>query len=451
MTSQTYLILIRDARLALAVGTALEDRLLADGHRALALVPAARRPELAGPGYRKQFGTWQTGPGHTSRAPQVVALYEDGLLTRLESLGLAAYVGVPPHEQWRVVHWGNGAGAILLPVATARGLVEAVADHTPWPQYAARVPKAASLRRREFRWAGSGGPSALPRKIAIAGVAGPLVLAGLPAAAAAASGAAQAPVHTGGRSSAPAAAAGTAFQASPAGAGQQVELDNAQANVAMANQITSTPTGAWPSWPTPATDGERDFVYGTTAGLVNGGPDGDAPGALTSLQHILPGAFFGAYERGEIGLIPARLLQPSSKASTHTPTGRPRHRAPAHRPPAHRAPAPRPPAPRPPAPLPPPPRPPAPAAPLPRAPLPPAPAPQRGGQQGGQQGGGQQGGGQQGGGQQSSNNDSMSSSGLGTSSRGGSTSSSGLGTSSGGGTYSSGGTSSSGGMSLSGG
>ena len=42
MTSQTYLILIRDGRLALAVGAALEDRLLRDGYSGMALVPTVR-------------------------------------------------------------------------------------------------------------------------------------------------------------------------------------------------------------------------------------------------------------------------------------------------------------------------------------------------------------------------------------------------------------------------
>src|SRR6202035_957702 len=106
MTPQTYMILISDGSLALAVGAALEDRLASDGHSALALVPA-RGLDFADAASHRRLGTWQARPGRSSRAPQVVALYEDGLLKRLESLGLAAYVGVPHEEEWRVVHWDN--------------------------------------------------------------------------------------------------------------------------------------------------------------------------------------------------------------------------------------------------------------------------------------------------------------------------------------------------------
>ena len=42
MSSQTYLVLIREGRLALAVATELEERLARDGHDAVALVPAVR-------------------------------------------------------------------------------------------------------------------------------------------------------------------------------------------------------------------------------------------------------------------------------------------------------------------------------------------------------------------------------------------------------------------------
>jgi hypothetical protein len=265
MTSQTYLIFIRDVSLALEVGTALEDRLSRDGHCGLALVPATRSLELAGAGCRRQFGAWQAGPEHDNQAPQVVALYEDGLLKRLESLGLAAYVGVPQEQEWRIVRWNNGAGAILLPVATARDLVEAVAAHTPWSQYAAEGPNVVSLRRRDGRRAGSGGPSALPRRIAIAGVAGPLVLVGLPAAAAASSDAAQSPGHT------PPGAAVAALETNG-----QTQLDNAKASAAMAKQIRSTLAG---SWPTPARHREMGFAYGDTAPVPTSGPTSGARSA----------------------------------------------------------------------------------------------------------------------------------------------------------------------------
>jgi hypothetical protein len=181
MAVQTYLIHLRDRQLALAVGAELEDRLARDGRDAVALVPAGdgfalTRADSAGRGAsRASYG----------RAPQVVALYEEGLLAKLESLGLTAYVGVCPDEDPAVVRWGTG-GAMLLPVSTARDLVQAVADHTPWAQHAARIAKFASPQRPDT---GQPGPTtrALPRKLAVAGIAGPLLLAGVPAAAASAS------------------------------------------------------------------------------------------------------------------------------------------------------------------------------------------------------------------------------------------------------------------------
>jgi hypothetical protein len=121
MRSQIYLIMIRDGRLALTVGAALEDRMLRDGHSAMALVPAVRGPEFADSDCRRHLG----------RAPHVVALHEDGLLADLASLGLPAYVGVPHDEEPQIARWADDSGAIMLPVATARDLVDAVADYTP--------------------------------------------------------------------------------------------------------------------------------------------------------------------------------------------------------------------------------------------------------------------------------------------------------------------------------
>ena len=197
MTSQTYLILIRDGRLALAVAAALEDRLLRDGSGAMALVPAVRGPGFADAEYHRQLGTWQVDRGLGGGAPQVVALYEEGLLKRLESLGLAAYVGVPREEEWRIAHWGNDAGAIMLPVATARDLVDAVADHTPWSKYAIEGPNVTPLIRRGTRRAGFAGSPVLSRKIVAASVAGPLLFVGIPSAAAAANAPSLAPAHAG--------------------------------------------------------------------------------------------------------------------------------------------------------------------------------------------------------------------------------------------------------------
>lgn len=39
-----------------------------------------------------------------------MALYEDGLLPGLASLGLAAYVGAPEEAGWQMVSWDNGLG-----------------------------------------------------------------------------------------------------------------------------------------------------------------------------------------------------------------------------------------------------------------------------------------------------------------------------------------------------
>jgi hypothetical protein len=158
MTPQTYLVMIRDGRLALAVADALEERLSLDGHNALVLAPAPRGLALADEHGRDW--PWQAGRLPAGRRPQVVAVQEEGLLGRLEALGLAAYVGVPLDEDWRVIRWDSQAGAIMLPVASARDLVDAVADHTPWPEYAAAQNRTSSGARRGSRWAGAGGPVA---------------------------------------------------------------------------------------------------------------------------------------------------------------------------------------------------------------------------------------------------------------------------------------------------
>ena len=211
MAEHTHLIFIRDGSLALSVAAALEERLAHDGHDALALVPAVRGADFVGT-YHRQLRAWPTDPGQPG-GPVVVALDEDGLLNRLEALGLAAYVGVPQADEWRIVYWaGGGAGAILLPVATARDLVEAVARHTPWSRDTAEV---AYLHSRDARVAGVGG-AALSRKLAAAsavGVAGSLLLAGVPQAASTASAAIQAPSRATAPTTGTVAAVETAFVA----------------------------------------------------------------------------------------------------------------------------------------------------------------------------------------------------------------------------------------------
>jgi hypothetical protein len=186
MSRDTYLVLIKEGRLALTVAAALEERLAQDGHKALALVPAVRDlgltagacppPGRARPEWLADFG----------RSPVVVALSEEGLLPRLEALGLAAYVGVPREEDWRVVRWGDDGGAIMLPVATARDLVAAIADHTPWQVHAAEPP-AAEGRVMSLRHPASllPTPQALLSgglvRVGAAGMAGSLLLLGMPA------------------------------------------------------------------------------------------------------------------------------------------------------------------------------------------------------------------------------------------------------------------------------
>jgi hypothetical protein len=155
---QTYLILIRDDSLALALGEALEERLLADGHSGAALVPAVRGADFASIAADWLQQARALDPGLGGQPPHLVALQEDGLLERLEPLGLAAFVGVPQDQEWRVVPWGEDAGAMMLPVATARQMVDAVASHTPWSRYA-KVDAVASFRRRsEASWAWRGSP-----------------------------------------------------------------------------------------------------------------------------------------------------------------------------------------------------------------------------------------------------------------------------------------------------
>jgi hypothetical protein len=190
LTPQPYIILIRNSRLAATIGAALEVRLLRDGHRAIAIAAA---PDELGCGGRLHE---QYVDGASGREPLVVALYEDGLLSGLASSGFAAYVGVPQDTGRRLVSWDNGLGAILLPVVSARDLVEAVARHTPWSalgQAGANAEQPVAFGSRDLRQpiqtspSRPAGPITLSRKLAVAGIAAaPLLVAGLPAAASAA-------------------------------------------------------------------------------------------------------------------------------------------------------------------------------------------------------------------------------------------------------------------------
>jgi hypothetical protein len=183
MTVRTYLILIEDLDLAVAVGDALEQRLARDGHRALAFVPTPYGQLSTLTGQPVGTGPGPSGSWPASGRPHIVAVYQDGLLDWLKSVGLPAYIGVPNLEEWQVIDWGNGAGAMLLPVTSARDLVEAVARYTPWWRYAGAQSATAAQAYGVVR---SSARPALYRKLAVAGVAGPMVLAGLPLATAAA-------------------------------------------------------------------------------------------------------------------------------------------------------------------------------------------------------------------------------------------------------------------------
>jgi hypothetical protein len=261
MRSQIYLILIRDGSLALTVGAGLENRLLRDGSRAMALVPTVRGPEFADADYLRHLAIWRSGSEPVGQAPQVVALYEDGLLANLASLGLPAYVGVRDGDEPRIARWAGGPGAIMLPVATARDLVDAIADHTPWSRYAAGLPvveypaagAAAAPVVPGARQPGHGRPSVRSRRVvAVASVAaGPLLLAGLPPVAIAAGGVSQAPVlaATASGAAAPVLAADIQ-QAPPAAAPANVGTPNTWSNfltnlgTSIQNYANATVTGA---------------------------------------------------------------------------------------------------------------------------------------------------------------------------------------------------------------
>ena len=326
MRSQIYLIMIRDGRLALTVGAALEDRMLRDGHSAMALVPAVRGPEFADSDYGRHLASWRSGSPRGGHGPQAVALYEDGLLADLASLGLPAYVGVRHDEEPQIARWADDSGAIMLPVATARDLVDAVADYTPWPRYAADLPPS------RYRVTGAkpsrSGALVLPNKVAIvAGVAGPLLLAGLPATAmaagspAAASGGSaasagstaavdtayvqQAAPPSGGANNTSTASSvsnwftqlGTAFNNAMAQYGQ-AQITNAQANQAFWNAVIQEAPAAYQAG---VADGNAAVLPGAAiggpigAGLAGAAASETGPGALAAAAGGYPvGAKVGA-------------------------------------------------------------------------------------------------------------------------------------------------------------
>jgi hypothetical protein len=78
MTLQSYLILMRDPQLAVAVGSAFEARLTGDGHDALALVPAGHRQERARPGR----GSLRAGDGRAGNHRRCGGASSPGVTSR---------------------------------------------------------------------------------------------------------------------------------------------------------------------------------------------------------------------------------------------------------------------------------------------------------------------------------------------------------------------------------
>jgi len=325
---QPYLILIGNSRLASAVGAALEDRLLRDGYPAIAVAAGPGEMECEARLREHRHG------GRSTPEPLVVALYADGLLPWLASLGLGAYVGVPERVGRQVVSWGNGLGAMMLPVASARDLVEAVASHTPWSAFGeAPAPADADLppafggrvtgQQIQPSPARPVGPLGFSRKLAVAGIAAaPLLVAGLPAAASAA-----VVTHTDTRSvsrgAGPAdiSAVTTSFvqisqaAGSPAGAGRgtvvspraQAPMTNAQANTGswLQGAANALPNAAYYM----VEGGKIGAAGGAVVGFVGGGIVGATAG--TSIEPgggTVAGWYGGAYSGAKAGGVVGGVL-----------------------------------------------------------------------------------------------------------------------------------------------
>jgi hypothetical protein len=173
----TYLVIIRESRFAYAVATELQSRLTVGDRRPVALVPPFRGRDFTAPGQRRLAAQWRATHVAAGEQPILVALCEDGLLEDLERLGLSAYVGVPPGDDGVELRGADGACTVVVPVGTARELVQAVIDHTvpdQSPVESLDVP----ARRSP---AGSPRTHRTPRLITIgaAGMASTLVLASL--------------------------------------------------------------------------------------------------------------------------------------------------------------------------------------------------------------------------------------------------------------------------------
>lgn len=184
---QIYLVVLRNARVARAAATALEDLHTKRGGRAAALVPPARGSGFARwvasplPADRQRLSEWCAAHLPSGAAPLLVGLDEDGLADRLDRLGLMACIGVPPADAAGAVAAMRPAGGRvrLVPATTVRELLQAVVAAAGCPAEAspARTVRPGPLHRV---------PTA-PTRAGLAGLAGALAITGLaPAAAAAA-------------------------------------------------------------------------------------------------------------------------------------------------------------------------------------------------------------------------------------------------------------------------
>jgi hypothetical protein len=221
---ETYLVILRNERVARAAAVALQELLAAGRRPALAVVPPARGAEFAGwvasaePADQHRLSEWCTGNLPVGAAPVLIGLDEDGLAGWLRRLGLEAYVGVPrcdgapaglgvllgdAADGPRGDAGGPACGQVhLVPVATARELVETVAAATSQlgPAAAAGALEAAGppdsdpapgLRAgRRFRAASPSVPrhrlASAPVRAGVTGLAGALMLGLAPGAVASA-------------------------------------------------------------------------------------------------------------------------------------------------------------------------------------------------------------------------------------------------------------------------
>jgi nucleoid-associated protein YgaU len=183
---QTYLVVLRNARVARAAATALEGLHEARGDRAAALVPPARGSGFARwvasplPAERQRLTEWCAAYLPSGGAPLLVGLDEDGLASQLDRLSLTACIGVPPRGAAAMRPTGATGGRVqLVPATTVRELLQAVLATAGCP---AQAPPVRTVRPGPLHRV-----PAAPTRAGLAGLAGALAIAGAaPAAAAAA-------------------------------------------------------------------------------------------------------------------------------------------------------------------------------------------------------------------------------------------------------------------------